>query len=936
MKTLLLPVLLFLSVLARGQAPVSVQGTLADSVSGQPLHNASLTLRNNTDSSWTTYSLSDRKGGFLFRNIRQGWYTLRITCRGYTARQLQLFLEDEKKDVQAGKILLAAEYITLAEAVVTAAPPVSVKGDTTSYRMEAFATRAGATLEEGLKRMPGIEVQPDGRVRARGEIVQKIYVDGREFFSNDPSVALKNLAAGMVDRVDVFDEGSEQSRFTRTDDGQRTRVMNVRLRKDRNRGEFGQAELSAGTHQRYDSRFLLNHFSDAQRVSVTGSAGNTNKASLQPGNNAGGVASAAFSNGGAVTGGAATAGSGGISAAASGGISYSGHWGRRVEISAGYMYSRNEHELSRLGTKKYFFAPDSITSMQYGSDARQTTGSHRLHARLQYTIDSFQSVLYTANLFMQGTAQFAEDSSSTMAGDTVPYLATSVSNRRMDDRESSGFGGELLYRRRFRIPGRTLVVGWRNNYSGNAVVGNTMNRVHLYTPAGLASALPVTDQETRQDFSSITNAVSLAYTHPLGNNQLLELNYVYTAFHNQSDIRVADLDPDTGRYDEFNHNLSNAFGHRQHSNRAGASLRVKKKLIQYQLGTSLQATGSAARSIRLQYGKDTLIRQRFLNFFPAAAVHISLRKNASLRFFYRGSNQAPSLSQLQDVTDNRDPLQWRSGNPGLKQEFIHRLDLQYNSYHTRSAVFFSSALHLHAVSNKIVNSTDTVQSAILLTRPVNQPGNYNGSGSMTLTLPLKKWKGAQLHVSSLAYLSRETSLLFRKRNAVLLLALDQSAGLSWRSETVELAFRGNMVYQSLAYSSQPSGNTASFRTGWSAQLQYRLCDDFFGLTSFEQVSYSGRAAGFNQRIYLWNLALSRQLGKKKAAEIRFTAYDLLNQDRGISRLSGDYYVEDSRVQVVPRFFLLSFRYRFQRLSPGKSAGHREQQVPPAKMQVFSN
>jgi len=940
MRILILLILTLPAFYAQSQGNGTVRGKLVDSTSAQPVTEATISLLQAHDSSFVNYAIAGKQGEFGISNLAAGNYLLVISCRGYSDLKKVVSVGPGTTPLQLGNLFLSKEYITLSEAVVSSQAAVKMKGDTVAFMMDAFKTSPGATLEEGLKKLPGLQVQKDGTIRAMGEVVQKLYVDGKEFFANDPSVAARNLTADMVEQVQVFDELSEQAKFTRMDDGSRAKSLNIKLKKNRKKGDFGKLVAGTGTHQRYESQLSANHFSDVQRITLVGAASNTNKYAYQFGNPGGGGSATQFSNGsGPNSAGSAGRGSaaGGINESASAGINYTDQWGARMDFRTSYQFSSNHNRLDQNSFKKYSFPADSFSTTTTGSAADHSNNSHRVTARWEYTIDSSHSVLYTANLSVQQAGLLQHDSAFTLSQGIYPYLAITGTNQKNDNREASAYGGELLYRQRFRLPGQTFTLAWKNSYSGNASLSFLQSLIRTYDRTGNPAGLIDPDQQNWMENNSRNNTISASFTQPAGLNKLLEFNYSYSAGKNKADIKTYDLDPQSGRYDKVNLYQTNYFDFTQVSSRAGANFRLIKKAYNYQLGAALQRTESSARSIQARTGKDTLIRQRFTNFFPVAGFSYTISRNAGIRFYYRGRTNMPAITQLQDVQDISNPLQVRTGNPGLKQEFISNYNLHYNSFNLRSSVFFNASINVTTTGNKIVNSIDSLQTAVIIIRPENQNGSYNGSAVMNIGWPLKKLKGASLNFASMAFLNREASLLFKKKNFNAIFVLDQAAGFSYSTERFDLGLNGSLVYHSLAYALQPDANTSYFRTGWSGDFTYRFKHDFFILTNLEQTSHTGRSKDFNRNILLWNMAVARKFLKNKSAEIKLTAYDLFKQDKGINRVAGDNYFEDTRVVVTPRFFLLSFTYSFKNEGKKKKGGQQEPPKPAAeKMMIFSN
>jgi len=276
-KLILLLCILSSAFITQAQINGSVKGKLIDTTAKQLLSEATVSVMLLKDSSLVSFILSDKKGSFEITNLDAGNYLLMISYTGYENFKKPFSITTEKKTTDLGEIILQKEYKTLTGVVVTNEAPVKINGDTVSFKADAFKTKPNATTEDLLKKLPGIQVERDGTVKAQGENVQKILVDGKEFFGNDPKLATKNITADMVDQIQVFDDMSEQSKFTKIDDGSRSKTINIKLKKDKNKGDFGKIAAGGGSDGRYEGNLMFNHFRGNQRISVLAGANNTNK-----------------------------------------------------------------------------------------------------------------------------------------------------------------------------------------------------------------------------------------------------------------------------------------------------------------------------------------------------------------------------------------------------------------------------------------------------------------------------------------------------------------------------------------------------------------------------------------------------------------------------------------------------------------------------------
>ena len=902
----------------------SIKGKLADTTN-QSLNNATISILQKKDSLLVSYTISDTKGLFEIKNLSVGDYYFFVSFSGYVEYKKSFSITATKPVVDLGVIKLEHEYKTLTGVVVTDVSPVKMNGDTISFKANAFNSKPDATVEDVLKKIPGVQVQKDGTIKAMGEQVQKVYVDGKEFFGNDPKLATKNLTADMVDQIQVFDDMSEQARFTKIDDGSRTKSINIKLKKDKRKGDFGRATAGVGSKSRYEGNFSFNHFRGNQRISLVGSANNTNKVSYNFSDFSSDGASQ-FSNGGATGSGminAAGNSSGGISKPLSTGINFNDSWGPKIDFRGSYFYADNSNILEQRKFRRNSFPGDSASEVNSASNIINNNRTHRINARWEYAIDSFNSVLYTANFGKQDLEVATIDSSVTFSDATTKYLAVKTRSAKHDVRDGLNYSGELLYRRKFKKVGRTFTLGWRNNKSNNESNNTNRSPVTTYNSYGYLDSAINLNQEGVQENESRSNILSASYTEPIGRNKLFEVNYAYSGNKNISDKRTYDFNGSSGKYDSLNSQLSNHFEYKNVSSRTGFNFRHQIKKISYQLGLGYQVSEQENRSINPLTGKDTTIRQRFTNLFSTANFSYAITRWKNIRIYYRGRSNQPTVSQLQDVPDVSNPLLIKTGNPSLKQEFVNNMNINYNSFAPNSQRFFSTSLTVNYTRNKIVNSIDSIGAVTIIYKPENMDGSFNGSGMASLNLPVKNLKGINIILTNMMYLSRDANLLFKKKNFTNLFQVNQSVGINYGKDNFDLAISSAVTYNTASYNLDESSNTKYFSQAYSADFTYRTDSRFYFLTDVDYYISSGRTEGYNQDVFLWNISLAKKFFKTSTAEIKFTVYDILQQNKGINRIIGENYYEDIRANVVPRFFLISLSYNFNRFN-----GAQQKKEPP--------
>ena len=917
-KLLPLTVFLFLFyALAQAQKTSgSVKGTLHDSTTATGPPDATVSVIRAADSSLISFTLTNSNGYFEIKNLDTSHYVLLVSYEGFQSLKKPFAITAQQPEAIFGIIPLPRTYKTLDEVVVADRAPVRVKGDTLAFNANAFKTnKPNATAEDLLKKLPGIQVDRDGTVKAQGEEVQKVYVDGKEFFGNDPKIATKNLSADMIDEVEVYDDMSEQAKFNKIEDGSRTKAINLKLKKDRKKGVFGQVSTGYGTDERYNANLRLNFFKGATRVGVFANANNTNRLGFSTtdmmgmGNMGGGM----NVNGGfGGMGGWGNMGSGnGITSSWAAGINYNDTWSKYFEVNGNYNFNHTGTDYLRKSYRQNFFTASTIIDDQQSLSSNQSD-VHRSGFRITYTLKDRNSIVYTPNISLQNSENYRQDSSTSFRQKgSALYKLNENRSRVLNTGSGTNWNNNLIWRKKFAKAGRTLALTFNNTYNRSQVDGYNNTLLTNYDAAGDRLKDSAFNQQNIRNSRGDNYGASLSYTEPVGRDKIWEVNYSYSNNQNASDRETYDLNSNNDKYEFLNDSLSNEFENRNTSNRAGTNLRIVKKKYNYQLGISVQQTLLQSHNL----SKASLIKQKYTNIFPNASFTYQFARSRSLRFNYRGRTNQPSVKQLQPLVDVSNPRYLRTGNPLLNQEFINNFSLNYNFFNVTKFRNLFAGVNYSNTMNKIVNSTTVIDSfGTQLTLPVNINGVYNVNGNFNIGFPIKKLQGGNFNATTRVSFNRNANLVNGTKNFIRNLNLGEDLRLNYTyKEQLDLGVTASMDYTSATYSVQAQQNNDYYTHRYSVDATYTFNKGFIVASDLDYTANTGLSQGYNQNYFMWNASVAKQLFKDKRGEVRLSVFDLLDQNISLSRTVNENYIEDVQTNVLKRFFMLSFTYNINRM-----------------------
>lgn len=913
--------MLFISASSLFAQQATLKGTVIDTSENKNLTNSVVALLRKSDSVLVTFVRTDKTGQFTISKFTPGKYILMVTHPAYADYMDEVEVKDDAP-VTLGKIAMILKSKLLEEVVVShRLGAIRIKGDTTEYKADSFYMKAGSTVEDLLKKLPGITVDKNGKITAQGETVQKVLVDGEEFFSDDPTIATRGLLSDAVDRVQVFDKKSDQATFTGIDDGQKIKTIDLKLKEDRKKGLFGKLELGSNGDKYWNNSGMLNAFKGKRKFSAFGIMSSTGKTGLdwQENMNYGGVGNGmemgVTDDGGmyiSMSGGDDGFGGGsywgeGFPKGWSGGLHYSNKWNNdKRHLNGNYKYNKLNTEASGRTTSQYIL-PDSLYYVNEFGNNYSSKERHRVDGIYDITLDSSSSLKITAsgwkgksNTYNVNNSEWLDEEGNPVR--TIDQRTTSVG-------DNKAILTSLAYRKKFKKPGRTISATFNQDYRETLSEGFLYADNEFFSNGG--STQQIVDQKKIND--NITSNVNgrISYTEPLSKRAVLEFNYSLSNSHRQSRrTALESSSPNGPKYDEIVDSLTNDYAFNVLNNSGGINYRyAKPKKINFSFGANVSRADFTRKDLKT--GADT--RYSFTNFYPQANINWTMGQSGNLRFGYYGSTQAPSIDQIQPVADNSDQSNIRIGNPDLKQAFRSRFNLSYNSYKILSESGFWANLNFSTAQNDF-SSLTTVKDGIRITQPVNVNGNYNLGGwidyNRKLIKKLKLYVGPSLNFNIGHNVNFIDGLENTNKNERI------GGGMSVRYEIEKkfsITVQPNISYNKSRSSLRPDVVTKYWTQEhevWAnLSLPWKIDINTDCILSFRQKT---SAFDRNNNAIRWNANIERKILKGDAGRIRFSAFDILDQNIGFSRSINSNFINERTYDTFRRYFMLSMIWNFSR------------------------
>ncbi|HEX2869454.1 MAG TPA: TonB-dependent receptor [Ignavibacteriales bacterium] len=903
----------------------TVKGQIAGSVDKNPLTGATVMIIHLPDST-VQGAISGEKGKFLIEKVKPGRYLINVTYLGFMRYEDKLMVRG--KSAEVGTILLTPESVKTGEIeIIGKMPPVVQKSDTAEFNAGAFKTNPNATAEDLVTKMPGMIVQ-DGKVQTQGEDVKRVLVDGKPFFGDDPSAVLRNIPADAVDKVQVFDQQSDQAQFTGFDDGNTTKTLNVVTRLRVREGTFGRLLAGYGDASKYQSGGNINFFNDDRRISLLGLVNNVNQQNFSNEDLLGVMqGSGGGGHGGRGGGGGGPRGNwgggsaqnfmvnsqNGITTTKAFGLNYSDKWGDKLELSGSYFFNQSDNDAQSDIRRNYFVGGSA--GQNYFENGLSNSGNtnHRLSMKLDYQIDSLNSITFRPRLSIQKNDQTSGTSGRT---DAAMQTLSAMTNNAGSNLSALNSSGDLLFRHRFETPGRTLSLGLSGNYKKNSG-GSRLFSENIYYYKMIDS--DTLDQISDADKNGRSGSANIVYTEPFLEYTQLQFTSRTSYSEDESDQRTFKNVFGLSDYSYQDTSLSNVYKKQYTTQAFGAGFRYQKEALSFMINVNYNI---AHLKNDQTFPHDLVLNRPFYSVLPFMMMRYNISRDKNLRVFYRSSNDDPSVEQLQDVVDNSNPLFLSTGNPDLKQDNSHMLAVRYSQIDFKNLTSFFIMMAGTVTQDYIGNSSfmayrDTVLNGIALkrgsqlSRPENMDGYMNFRMFSTFGLPVYFLK-SNMNISLMASYSRTPGIINGTKsfsNATVLgpgftLASNVGENLDF---TISSRSSINLVKTTL----RENANDNYFSQNSNMKFYWMFWKGFLFETNFQHRYDGGLPEGYDKNSYLLNLSVGKRFFSNDQGELRLTVNDVLNKSNSLQRTVTDSYYEDSRTNVLGRYLILTFTYNLK-------------------------
>jgi len=875
-----------------------------DDATKEPIELASIRVMNAADSAYVSGTVTDAAGKFNI-SVKRGSYIVQVSFMSYIS---QYFKVNARNGMALlGDISLKEDAVMLSETVIEAkAPEIIVKGDTVEYNADSYKVQETAVLGDLIKKIPGAEIDADGKITINGKDITKILVDGKEFFSNDPKVASENLPAKMIEKLQVLDQKSDMARLTGFDDGEEQTVINLIAKPGMKEGIMGSVSGGYGSEDRYEANGFLNIARNNNRISALGNFNNNNNAAGAGGGGRG-----------------RWGGDRGVTETTMGGVNIAMEPSSKLKYDGDIQYNGRDNNVETVSSTQ--IQASDVAEM--GTNTQNTNNRNfNTRLRFEWTPDSLTNIIFRPDL------SYDNNRNSSFNHRERTSQSNSINNFLSDGNSFSKghtfrLNGNLLINRKLSDKGRSISLEVSGGLSDGKTDGSTYTKSDYFNKDSIA----IEDQIYNQKNNSYNWRARASYLEPVGKNNFIELGYNIRGTHSETDKVTYNKDA-TGNYTDiaadYTRNTKNDFL----SQTVSLAFQSRRQKYNYTIGMELMPSRSQTTVILPNEEENRDQARNFLNFAPRLEFNYLWDRRHNLRIRYNGQTNQASTDQLFDGILSRDGADITIGNPDLKPSFDHRMSLRYQKYIPEKASSIMAFMNFTYTQNAIARTTSVGDANNLINTYQNIDGNMNGRMMLMYNTPLRN-KSFSINARTFANYTRDNSFIFDReskgnnKNTANVYSISERIGLKFNSDKFQFDVGGNITYENNINSFSKNNDRTIYDYGGSGNFQWFLPYNFVLASDLNYSSNSGYEAGYEQNSWVWNAELAKEFNitfKSKEnkttlpATIKFRIYDILKDRSNVSRSAVGDRITYNSYNTINSYFMVGLTIRFQSFKGMKS------------------
>lgn len=915
--------LIFLISTASAQESFTVKGSIVDTTLQLSLSNSVISVLNSKDSTLVNFARSNKDGKFLIANLPIGDYIFMASYPKYTDFVESFSVDSVSTSFDIGKVNMLLISRLLQDVVITAKNAIVIKGDTIEYDASKYTIQPNSKVEDLLVQLPGIQVDRDGKITAHGQAVNKVLVDGEEFFGDDPTLVTKNIRGDMVDKVQLYDKKSDQATFTGIDDGEKTKTINIQLKEGSKNGMFGKVDAGIATDELYQGQVLFNTFKGLQKFSAYGTIGNTGKTGL----NWQESEKYASSDNVQITGDGITISGGssdeldsfsgryngqGIPLVHSGGLHYDAKWNNKKEsINANYKVGALEVD-GVMNTITLNNLPTGVIESNSNQDFNNYIFRQKLDTRYEIAFDSTSTLRVSVEGTMKNSRSTNDYQSYSNNNNQLLNTSARQTHNTGDDKN---FRANALWNRKLRKKGRTISINIDQRVDNQDKEGFLNSQNEYYGNQGQLDSTQIIDQRKANVINSSFFGSNIAYTEPLSASLTLAFNYRFN-YNNGKSNRLSYNRSANGEYNSLDSLYSNNFDLDQVSNQIGTTFNYNK--VKNTLSLGFAAANVNFKQID-RFHNET-IKRSFINLNPNARWTYKFSAQKSFNINYYGNTNQPTLNQVQPVRENQDPLNIVVGNPDLDPSFRHSINAGYSSYKVLTGRFLSVYLNSSLTSNAIVSNvtTDAVGKSVYKYENISnhRPLSYStymyyGSKIKALDLNI----GGNVNYNSNSYFNMTNNELNKTQSDAVSFHLRVSKNVQ-KKYSFNLGFGPNYSSSTASLQKELSNKGWGYSGNGSARV---FLPAKFELYSDASYNYTQATQAFDDDYsrFLLDLGLRKKFLKTDELILSVFMNDILKQNIGFNRSSFNNTNTETRYNTITRYLMFSLTWDFNKMGGNK-------------------